>query len=70
MNLGHFIFLIMQKASQPPYPIKANLTMTFLIETLGSKPLLLIKNNHLEHPNLIQKVTKGTNHVLLLETKL
>ena len=58
MNLGHFIFLIMQKASQPPYPIKANLTMTFLIENLGSKPLLLIKNNHLEHPKFNTKSHK------------
>ena len=34
MNLGHFISQIMQKASQPSYPLKANLTITFLIETL------------------------------------
>ena len=39
MKLGHFIFQIMQKASQPPYPIKANLTITSLIDTLGVQNL-------------------------------
>ena len=39
MKLGHFIFQIMQKASQPSYPIKANLTITSLIDTLGVQNL-------------------------------
>ena len=37
MNLGHSISQIMQKASQPSCSIKANLTITSLIETLGFK---------------------------------
>ena len=37
MNLGHFISLIMQKVSQHSYSIKAYLTITSLIETLGFK---------------------------------
>ena len=41
INLGHFISQIMQKASQSFYLIKANLTITSLIDTLDSKPLLL-----------------------------
>ena len=37
MNLGHSISQIMQKESQSSYPIKANMTITSLIETLGFK---------------------------------
>ena len=37
MNLGHFISQIMQKASQPSYPNKVNLTKSFFIEILGFK---------------------------------
>ena len=37
MNLDHSISQIMQKASRPSYPIKANLTITALIETLEFK---------------------------------
>jgi len=37
MKLGHFIPQIMQKANQPFYPSKANLTTTSLIDTLGFK---------------------------------
>ena len=37
MNLGHSISQIMQKARQPSYPIKANLTITSLIEIVGFK---------------------------------
>ena len=44
MNLGHFISQIMQKASQPSYSIKANLTITLLIETLGFKAFFIDQN--------------------------
>ena len=37
MNLSHPISGTMPKASQPSYPIKANLTIISLIETLGFK---------------------------------
>ena len=37
MNLGHSISQIMQKESQSSYPVKANLTITSLIKTLGFK---------------------------------
>ena len=58
MNLGHFIFLIMQKASQPPYPIKANLTMTFLIETFGVKASFIDKKQSLRTPKFNTKSHK------------
>ena len=35
MSLGRSISQIMKKASQPSYPIKTNLIITSLIETLG-----------------------------------
>ena len=47
MNLGHSISQIMQKASQPFYPIKANLTITSLIETLGFKTSSIDQNQSL-----------------------
>ena len=37
MNLGHFISQIMQRAGHPSYPIKSNLTITSMIDTLGFK---------------------------------
>ena len=37
MNLGYFIFQIMQKARHPSYPIKSNLTIISLVHTLGFK---------------------------------
>ena len=37
MNLGYFIFQIMQKARHPSYPIKSNLTIISLIHTLVFK---------------------------------
>ena len=68
MNLSYFISQIMQKASQPSYPIKANLTITSLINTLDSKPLLLTKNQSLRAPQTQykrpQSDSKETNHVL------
>ena len=68
INLGHFISQIMQKASQSFYLIKANLTITSLINTLDSKPLLLTKNKSLRAPQTQYKRpqldSKGTNHVL------
>jgi len=41
INLGHFISQIMQKANQLSHPLKANLTITSLIETLGFKPFFI-----------------------------
>ena len=37
MNLGYFISQIMQKVRHSSYPIKSNLTITSLIDTLGFK---------------------------------
>ena len=37
MNLGYFISQIMQKASKPFYPVKENIIITSLIDTLGFK---------------------------------
>ena len=48
---------IMQKVSQPSYPIKANLTITSLIETLGFKASSINQKPVTESiPNSIQKV--------------
>ena len=47
---------IMQKVSQPSYPIKANLTITSLIETLGFKASSINQKPVTESiPNSIQK---------------
>ena len=45
MNLGHSISQTMQKASQPSYPIKANLTITSLIDTLRFKSSSINQNS-------------------------
>ena len=58
MNLGHHISQIMPKASQPSYLIKANLTITSLIETLGFKASSI--DSHLEYPRLN---IKGPNQI-------
>ena len=60
MNLSHFISQIMQKESQPSYPIKANLTITSLIETLGFKASFIDQSSHLEHLKLN---TKGPDQI-------
>ena len=61
MNLGHSISQIMHKARQPSYPIKTNLSITSLIQTLGFKASSINqKTSHLEHPKLN---TKGPNHI-------
>ena len=41
MNLGHFISQIMLKTNQPFYLIKANLTITSLVDTLGFKAFFI-----------------------------
>ena len=56
MNLGHSISQIMQKASQLFYPVKANLTITSLIETLGFKTSSIDQKPVTQStPNSIQK---------------
>ena len=60
MNLGYFISKIMQKARHPSYPIKSNLTITSLIDTLGFKTSPIDQKSHLEHPKFN---TKGPNQI-------
>ena len=68
MNLGYFIFQIMQKARHPFYPIKSNLTITSLIHTLGFKASSIDQKQSLRAPQVQykrpQSDSKSTNHVL------
>ena len=50
MNLGYFIFQIMQKARHPSYPIKSNLTIISLIHTLGFKASSIDQKQSLRAP--------------------
>ena len=65
MNLGHSISQIMKKASQPSYPIKTNLIITSLIETLGFTTSS--KNKSLEAPQTQYKRPQS-HSTLRLET--
>ena len=68
MNLGYFISQIMQKTRHPSYPIKSNLTISSLIDTLGFKASSIDQKQSLRAPQVQYKMpqsdSKGTNHVL------
>ena len=74
MNLGYFISQIMQKARHPSYPIKSNLTITFLIHTLGFKAFSIDQKQSLRAPQVQykrpQSDSKSKNHVLPTYLKL
>ena len=74
MNLGYFISQIMQKARHPFYPIKSNLTITFLIHTLGFKAFSIDQKQSLRAPQVQykrpQSDSKSKNHVLPTYLKL
>ena len=50
MNLGYFIFRIMQKTRHPSYPIKSNLTIISLIHTLVFKASSIDQKQSLRAP--------------------
>ena len=74
MNLGYFIYQIMQKVRHPSYPIKSNLTITSLIHTLGFKTSFIDQKQSLRAPQVQykrpQSDSKSTNHVLPTNLKL
>ena len=73
MNLSYFISQIMQKARHSSYPIKSNLTITSLIDTLEFKASSIDQKQSLRAPQVQYKRpqldSKGTNHVLPIDLK-
>ena len=55
MNLGKFIFQIMEKARHLSYPIKSNLTITSLIHILGFKASFIDQKQSLRAPQVQYK---------------
>ena len=55
MNLGYFLSQIMQKARHPSYPIKSNLTIASLIDTLGFKSSSIDQKQSLRAPQVQYK---------------
>ena len=74
MNLGYFIFQIIQKARHPSYPIKLNLTITSLIHTLGLKASSIDQKQSFRASQVQyirpQSDSKSTNHILPTYLKL
>ena len=52
MNLGYFISQIMQKVRHLSYPIKSNLTISSLIDTLGFKAFSIDQKQSLRAPQV------------------
>ena len=74
MNLGYFLSQIMQKTRHPSYPIKSNLIIASLIDTLGFKSSSIDQKQSLRAPQVQykrpQSNSKGTIHVLPTYLKL
>ena len=61
MNLGYFISQIMQKARHLSYPIKSNLTITSLIDTLGFKASSVDQKQSLRAPQVQYKMPQSNS---------